>query len=118
MKKMVLLVIAVVGGLVGYNYFTTGNIALRPSLSSSPEAEQLSRLRSELREAKRNFRRASQTTAVTAADTTPQIEHARDTARRIQAELGVLQSRIKDGATRKRADALLAETQQFLRMAQ
>jgi len=30
----------------------------------------------------------------------------------------VLQSRIKDGATRKRADALLAETQQFLRMAQ
>ena len=55
MKKLIVLIVIGVAGLVGYNYYTTGEISLMPPSSLSKEERELKRLEKDFHKAQNKF---------------------------------------------------------------
>jgi len=113
MKKIVLLAVVVVAGLLAFNYFTTGELRLLPA-SSSPEAKELTRLEGDLRRTMIDYRTAAKGAALSGVDFTTEVTAARRNALEIQKELGALRDSLPPGRERDRADRLMEQVKEFL----
>ena len=112
MKKIVLLVIAIVGGLLAYNYLTTGELRLLPGgqAESSPE---LVSLREDFDAAKQSFAQAGRSAGLTGMDTTFDAGAALEGIERIEKELLALKPRLTSDADIADAERLESEIKRF-----
>jgi hypothetical protein len=113
MKKLLLLVAVVVFGLLAFNYFTTGELRLLPA-SSSPQAQELDRLQSDLRAAVRSYRSAAQAAGVSGVDFTAEATATRREASTIEKRVLELQKQCTTDKDREKAQRLLEEVRGVL----
>jgi hypothetical protein len=114
MKKLVLLVVVIVGGLVGFNYVTTGEIALVPGGSSTEEGRELRELEGRFTAAKRQFTQAARATALSGADMTGDAAAARSETQDVLKALGELRKRLGSESERAKADRLERDIKAYL----
>lgn len=115
MKKALIAVIVLVGGLVAYNYATTGELSLIPSFSLSAEEQQVKDLEDEFEAARKQYAQAGRTASVSGVDTTADVRAVQTAVARISRELESLQKHLSEETARQRAAALSAMLRQFAR---
>jgi hypothetical protein len=115
MQKIILIVVVIVLGLLAFNYFTTGELSLMPSSSSSGEGSELNRLQGEFRAAAREFRQAGRTAGLSGMDTTDAAGAALAAVDRIEKQVEKLAKETEDPKVRADAEKLLGEMRDFKR---
>jgi Zn-dependent oligopeptidase len=113
MKKLVILVVVALVGLVGYNYATTGEFRLVPDFSKSDEEHAVEELAQQLDQAKKQFTQAHRTAATSGLDTTADVEAARVTVKRIEKELKSLRAGLSEEKAERKAEELAAAVRAF-----
>ncbi len=113
MQKIVLFVVFIVLGLLAFNYFTTGELALMPASSSSDEGRELNQLRGEFRAAAREFRQAGRAAGVSGLDTTDAAGAALEAVERVEGKVESIAKETEDADLRAEAEELLAEIRQY-----
>lgn len=113
MKTLLVVAIIAVVALVAFNYFTNGQLRLLPA-SPSPEAQELSQLRTELHALIRQYNDAGKGSAISGADTTFEIGEVLHRAQDIEQRVRELQKRVKKESDRRKADRLLHEVTSFI----
>jgi hypothetical protein len=113
MQKIILIVVVIVLGLLAYNYFTTGELALMPGSTSSEEGSELNRLRGEFRAAAREFRQAGRAAGVSGLDTTDAAAAALEAVERVERKVEQIAEQTEDADLRAEAEELLAEIKQY-----
>lgn len=106
-KKLVLVAVLIVGGLVAYNVVTTGELSLVPSSNLSPEEQQLNALEERIDAADREISAAGRAAGLAGIDTTAGVEPALRDLERVERELIALKNRTQSETLRKRAERLL-----------
>ena len=97
MKALIVIVVLGLAGLVGYNYFTTGEVRVLPRTLSAEELE-IQELESQLASAKRQFEQAAKAAGISGADFTAQAEAARRQVEKIEEKLSAALERLEDKA--------------------
>ena len=106
MKKMLLLLVAVAAGVIGYTHFLNA----RPA---SPDEQALASLESRFDKATPQMAMANSSAGATGMDTTADVEAARLSVNRIASELDTLKARLTSSAARERADRLQEKVRAF-----
>lgn len=107
MKKLLLVALVVAGGVIGYNHF------LNPAPASADERV-LSDLERRFDAASQQMAQATRSTGMSGLDTTADIEAARASVGRIEAELGRIEPTLTSQAARQRVDRLREKVKAFL----
>ena len=115
MKKLVVLILIGVAGLVGYNYYTTGKLSFIPSSFVSGEEEELKRLEKAFRKAQNEIIQASRTASITGLDTPADVMGAMQEIERVEKALTALKRRMTQQAAKTKAERLLTEIRAFKR---
>jgi hypothetical protein len=97
-KRIVLVVILVVGALLAYNYVTLGRLTLVPSATLSEEEKELDGLETRVREAVRQYAQAGRAAAIGGVDTTGDAEQARLEIERVEKRVKELQKKASETA--------------------
>ena len=113
MKKLVVLVVVALVGLVGFNYATTGEFRLVPDFSKSDEELAVQELAERLDQAKQQFTQAHRMAATAGLDTTADVEAARKSVKRVQKELKSLREDLSEDKAARRAEELSAAVRSF-----
>ena len=116
MKKLVVLIILGVAGLVGYNYYTSGKISLIPSISQSPEEQELSKLEEAFHQAQNQYLQGSRGASIAGIDTPADVVGAIREIKRVEGEVIALKKRMTSGKAKVKAEKLLTEIRGFLRL--
>lgn len=113
MKAVIVLIVVVVVGLLAFNYFTTGELALAPGGSGGGEEQELNRLQGEFRSLAREFGQAGRSAALSGMDTTA-------AAAGVLAELDTVEEKVQDIAkttedpdVRRKAEGLAKEIAKY-----
>lgn len=106
MKKLLLLVLVVAGGIWGYTYF------VNPAPASADDSV-LADLEHQFDSANQSFMQANRSAGVSGMDSTADIESARVKVRRLETELQELMPRLGSDASRQRADRLAEKIRAF-----
>ena len=77
MKKILVVGVLIVAALVGYNYLTTGKLALIPSTTMSAQEKEIDDLVQQVRQATIQFAQAGRAAGMSGVDTTADAEAAR-----------------------------------------
>jgi predicted negative regulator of RcsB-dependent stress response len=115
MKKLVVLILIGVAGLVGYNYYTTGKLSLIPSSSISGEEQELKRLEKAFRKAQNEIIQGSRAASITGLDTPVDVIGAMQEIERVEKALIALKRRITPESAKTKAERLLTEIRAFKR---
>ena len=116
MRKLVVFLVLIVVGLLGYNYFATGEVKLIPSFSLSDEERQIRDLADEMEAARREIATSARAAALAGIDTTSGIRAARRLVARIEKELSALEKKgLSSKGARNRARRLKSALGQFKR---
>ena len=115
MKKLVVLILIGAGGLVAYNYFTTGELSLIPSSSISAESEELKKLEKTFRRAQNKLTQGSRAAAITGLDTPADVTGAMREIEDVEKALISLKRRMASESAKKKVDRLLSEIRAFRR---
>jgi len=115
MKKIVLLVVAVVGALLAYNYTTTGELTLLPQGPLSGEEQELQRLERDFETAAGEFNQALRSAGLAGLDTTGDADAAMKEVRRIERKLDDLMRRLVSDDERGKAERLRRRLLEFKR---
>ena len=115
MTRIVVLIIIVVAGFIAYNYFTTGEMALSPSLTLSEEEQEVKSLADSFNEAQREVRQAERTGAVSGVGNLGAVEDAINEIDRIQNDLATLKSSLESDSAIEEAERLEGEIEAFKR---
>ncbi len=113
MRRLVVLVIIVVVGLLVYNYVTTGKLSLRPPMRSGAESE-LADLEKQFVAAKAEFEEAGRAAGLTGVDMTSQAAAAHAKIERIQRSLYDFKQKAKAELV-EQADKLQERIEEFKR---
>lgn len=113
MQKIILIVVVIVLGLLAYNYFTTGELALMPGGASGDDGGQLNRLRGDFRAAAREFRQAGRSAGLSGLDTTDAAAAALEEVERVEKAVEALAKRTEDAKVKSEAEKLLEEIRQY-----
>ena len=105
MKKLLALVVLVVGGFVAYQY-------IGGSSGGSPEAQELEALQERFEDARSQLAAASRAAGVAGTDTTADAAAAVQEVKRIQADLEKLRPRLSEEA-RSKAEQLASSLREF-----
>ena len=100
MKKLAVVLVLAMAGLLAYNFATTGELTLKPSFTLSAEEEQLRDLERDFNAAKKSFAQAHRAAAVGGLDTTADVEAAKRAVRGISKDLQALKKKLS-GSSRK-----------------
>ncbi len=115
MKKLVVLILIGVAGLVGYNYYTTGKLSLIPSSSISGEEQELKQLEKVFRKARNEIIQGSRAASITGLDAPADVTAAMREIERVERELISLKRRIAPESAKAKAERLLSEIKAFKR---
>ena len=113
MKNVIVIVLLVLGGLLAYNYFTSGELTLIPSGPSTPEMEEIKRMERSFETAQKEFNQALRSAGMAGLDTTGDAEAAMKEVKRIERSLDKLVRRLGNDDERKMADRLKLRIKQF-----
>ncbi|MEW6337114.1 MAG: hypothetical protein ACOY3Y_08835 [Acidobacteriota bacterium] len=114
MKALLAVLLALVAGLLLYNYVTRGELTLKPEFLLSDGERQVEALERQLAAAQRSFKSVAQTASVTATDLTHEVEAARRDVVRIEKELREKAASMK-GRAKEKADTLQRAIEAFKR---
>jgi len=117
MKKVLVLIVLVVGALLAYNYTTTGKITLIPAGPLTPEEQELQRLERAFETAAQQFNQALRSAGMAGLDTTGDADAAMEEVRRIERSLGQLMRRLEGENARTVAERLKRRLREFKRKA-
>jgi hypothetical protein len=112
MKNIITLIVVVVVGLVGYNYFSTGELTIFPRSAMSQEEQEINRLQGEFRRAAREFRQAARQAGISGMDNTT-VETALSTVSEVERDLELIRNETEDPDVRDKIDDLLDEIKTF-----
>jgi len=116
MKKLAILIVILVAGLVIYNYATTGKVALLPaSMSMSADERAVAELEERFDAARQQYSQAERGAGLTGMDTTGDAEGALRSVDRIAGDLAKLQQELSPGPAKQRAETLAANIEGYKR---
>lgn len=113
MKKVLAAVVLLVGGLLGYNLLTTGQLNVVPGVARSAEARELQDLASRFDAARGRMLQAQRAAGVTGMDTTADADAALREASSVRKDLAKLMPRLASEKDRSEAQALDARIREF-----
>ena len=113
MKKVAVLIVVAVAGLVVFNYATTGEFAVVPSFSKSEQEQKVADLQSDFAAAQQQYAQAYRTASVGGIDTTAEADAAIRGVRQVKRELASLQKTLSEDKARRRADELASSVRTF-----
>jgi hypothetical protein len=115
MKKIAIVVVLLVGGLLAFNYATQGKLTLMPSFALSEEEQQVKDLEDRFDAARKQYAQANRTASVGGIDTTSDVIAAQKSVRQVARELKDLTRQLSSDSAKRRAGSLDASVQEFLR---
>ena len=115
MKKVVVLIIIGVAGLVGYNYYTTGELSLMPPSSLSKEERELKRLEKDFHKAQNKFFQGGRSAAVAGLDAPADLVEAMSEIEQVEETLFDLYNSITSESEKMKVEGLLNEIREFKR---
>ena len=115
MKKLALVLVVAVAGLVAFNYSTTGEWTLTPSFSKSEEETAVQDLQQGFDAARKRFAQAHRAAAVGGIDTTADAEAAGRSVQSIKRELDSLRKTLSEERAKRQADELATAVREFLK---
>ena len=113
MRNLITIAVVVVVGLVAFNYFQTGELAILPGGAASDDAQELNRLRGEFGRAAQELRQAGRSASVSGLDTTADVELALNRIEGIERDLQKMRQQVDDAKLRGQIDELLAEIAKY-----
>lgn len=114
MKKLVVLIVVVVAGLLVYNYSTTGTLSLVPSsFSMSDEERAVNALEERFANARKQYSQAGRSAGLTGMDTTGDAEGALRSVQTISNDLRELRKRLSDEPAKQKAQSLAASIEEY-----
>lgn len=114
MKKALIVVLIAAGGLIVYNYSTTGQMTLFPTAGSSEEQAVIT-LSGRFEAARRQILQAQKGAAVAGLDTTSDFESARIDIQKVATELDTLRKGLQEEKARHDAETLAVEIAAYLK---
>ena len=115
MKKLVVLIVIVVAGLVGYNYYTTGEISLKLPSSLSKEVRELKRLEKVFHKAQNKFFQGSRSASVAGLDSPADLVEAMSEIEKVEKTLVDLYNSKTSESEKMKVEGLLNEIREFKR---
>jgi len=113
MKKLLVFILVVVGAVLAFNYFSTGEFSLLPRTSMSEEEQELNRLKGAFRAAAQEYRQAGRQAALGGVDTTYAAEAALAAVKGVERDLKALRKKVEAPVVREQVDELLSEVKRF-----
>jgi predicted negative regulator of RcsB-dependent stress response len=113
MKRLVVVIIIAVAGLVAYNYFTTGELKLVPSASLTQDEKELKHLEDQFLEAQRKSLEGSRGASIGGIDTPADVIGAMRDVEQIEARVTALKALLRSESAKTRADELLGRIETF-----
>ena len=113
MKKLIVLIVIGVAGLVGYNYYTTGEISLMPPSSLSKEERELKRLEKDFHKAQNKFFQGGRSAAVVGLDAPADLVEAMSEIEQVEETLFTLYNSITSESEKMKVEQLLSEIREF-----
>ena len=113
MKKLAIIIVVAIAGLVVFNYATTGELSVASPFSKSEEERAVQELWDRVSGAKKQFAQAYRAAAVGGIDTTADADAAISSIKKIKKELGSLRKKLTEKRARRKADELLAIVRDF-----
>lgn len=115
MKKLIVLILIGLAGLVGYNYYTTGKISLTPSSSLSEEERELKQLEKAFHKAQNEIIQGSRAASITGMDAPVDVTGLMHEIDGVETAIISLKSRMTSESARKKTERLLSEIRAFKR---
>ena len=100
-KRIVLVLVLIVGALLAYNYVTLGRLTLIPSATLSEEEKELNGLETRVRQAVSQYAQAGRAAAVGGVDSTADAETARLEIESVEKRVKELQKKASDTVKEK-----------------
>ena len=113
MKNLITIVVVVVVGLVGFNYYQTGEFKIMPGSSMSEEAQQVNQLRGQFSRAAQEYRQAGRSAGLSGMDTTAAAGAALAQVEGVERDLKKLKKQVKEADVKTEIDELLAEIKKY-----
>jgi hypothetical protein len=106
MKKLMIVIILLAGGLLAYNYAATGELTLIPSFTLSQEEQQVSDLEDRFNRARKEMAQAGRSAGLTGMDTSSQMSAGLAQIAAIEKEAKTLAKELQEPGARQRLDDL------------
>jgi hypothetical protein len=113
MKKLALVIVLAIVGLVTFNYATTGELTLTPSFSKSEEERAVQDLQQDFAASQKQYAQAYRTAGLSGIDTTADAEAAINDVKRIKRELKSLSKTLSEERAKRIADELATSVRAF-----
>ena len=113
MKKLVVFIVIVLAGLVGYNYYTTGEISLKLPFSLSKDVTELKRLEKVFHTAQNKFFQGGRSAAVVGLDAPADLVEAMGEIEKVEEALVELYNSTTSESEKEKAEQLLNEIREF-----
>ena len=116
MKKIVVVLVLAVAGLLVFNFVRTGEVTLIPASTASAEGRQLEELADRFEMARKQFGQAGRTASLGGVDTTSDADAALRTVHEVEEALDRLTAKLaSDSAEARKAEKLSAAIADFTR---
>ena len=106
MKKLMVVVFLLVGGLLAYNYAATGEVTLIPSFTISPEEQQVSDLEDRFDRIRKEMSQAGRMAGLAGIDSSAQVSAGLKQIRTIEKEAKALEKDLQEPRALERLQAL------------
>lgn len=113
MKKLAVVIVVAIVGLLAFNYSTTGELTLKPSFSKSEEESAVEDLQDDFDATKKQFAQAHRTAGLSGIDTTADVSAAISDVKRIKRELEKLRKTLSEEKAKRAAGELASAIQAF-----
>ena len=113
MKKLAILVLVAVVGMVAFNLWSTGEFAVIPSFSKSEQESKVAGLKADFDAAQQQFAQAHRTASVGGIDTSSDVDAAIGSVKQVKRALKSLQKSLSEDKAKRRAGELAAAVQAF-----
>lgn len=115
MTKIIMLIIIVAAGLVTYNYFTTGEIALIPFSTLSEEEQEVKSLADSFSKARKMVRQAQRSAAVGGIGNIDTVADEMNEIDQVESDLVILMDSLETASAMEKAEQLEREIEEFKR---
>jgi len=115
MKKLVVVIVVALVGLVAFNYAKTGEFRLSPSFEKSVEEQAVQDLQDSFTAAKRQFAQAHRSAGLSGIDTSSDVSAAISSVKSTKRELEKLRRTLSEDKAKRRAGELADAVKDFER---
>ena len=113
MKKLAVVLVVAIAGLLAFNYSTTGELTIIPSFSKSEEERAVQDLQDEFDVAQKRFAQAYRTAAVSGIDTTADADAAIGSVKSVKRKLESLRKTLSEERAKRSAGELSVALRAF-----